>query len=100
MAALLQRKRKTFERVSKPAAVKRDFKAQLDRAAEKKIGKLKIDTVSEEPPAPAKVPKQPAAGEKPAQAAEAEETYTSRLLAAKKRARKSEGGEQTDEDHG
>jgi hypothetical protein len=94
MAALLKRKKKTFERVAPapPPGSKRDFKKELSRAAaEKKGERAELDTMPTATKESARAgEKRKAVETKPGPEAEEkeEDTYTSRLLAAKKRARK------------
>lgn len=92
MESLLTRKKKTFEKVQ-PAAppVEPGFKRALDEAADqrRKGETVEVDRAPEPaPPVVAATPKAPDAAPKPAQAEADQESYTGRLLAAKKRAKK------------
>ena len=99
MSALLRRKKKTFEQVAKPADISGDFKRTLDRSAAtgKKVEKLELDIMPRAGTVDTKARVKPAGQadeEKPADKKEKEDSYTSRLLAAKKRAKT--GGRETD----
>jgi len=102
MAALLKRKEKTFERMPKDERPEQDFKKRLTRAAEAGKGeKLEIDTApvkEEAAAAAAAAPKtKPGKTEKAAPAVE-EDSYTGRLLAAKKRVKGSKLDKESGDD--
>lgn len=96
MAALLRRKAKTFERVRKPEAASGDFQESIHQEAARRRREgtappaVPVETAEETRPGEAgpERPAPPPAGQPAEPGKPGEETYTGRLLAAKKRVQK------------
>ena len=98
MESLLTRKQKTFDRVHVQAPeVQPGFKEALERDAEKRGGGEKVEVATAgaaPPPLPGAKDERPKTASPAAPAPASEDSYTGRLLAAKKRAAKEQKTEE------